>query len=69
MYIKCLILCLFSGLGREIGALQISIIIIITKTQDSGTGATGRDCSSHWGSAADKAVLKQSTDLDRTVVL
>ena len=29
MYIKCVILRLFSGLSRRVGALQISIIIII----------------------------------------
>ena len=29
MYIMCVILCLFSALSRRVGALQISIIIII----------------------------------------
>ena len=29
MYIMCGILCLFSALSRRVGALQISIIIII----------------------------------------
>ena len=29
MYIMCVILCLFSALSRSVGALQISIIIII----------------------------------------
>ena len=28
MYIMCIMLCLFSALSREVGALQISIIII-----------------------------------------
>ena len=28
MYIMCVILCLFSGLSRRVGALQISVIII-----------------------------------------
>ena len=27
MYIKCVMLCLFSALSRRVGALQISIII------------------------------------------
>ena len=39
MYIMCV--CLFSALSRRVGALQISIIIIIT--------ATGQPCTySHW---------------------
>ena len=29
MYIMCIILCLFSALSRRVGALQISVIIII----------------------------------------
>ena len=29
MYVMCVILCLFNALSRRIGALQISIIIII----------------------------------------
>ena len=35
MYIMCVILCLFSALSRRVGALQISIIIIIRT--ESGT--------------------------------
>ena len=31
MYITCVILCLFSSVGRRVGALQISIIIIIIR--------------------------------------
>ena len=31
MYIMCVILCLFSALIRRVGALQISIIVIITQ--------------------------------------
>ena len=30
MYVMCVILCLFSALSRRVGALQVSIIIIIT---------------------------------------
>ena len=29
VYIMCVVLCLFSALSRRVGALQISIIIII----------------------------------------
>ena len=31
-YIMCVILCLFSALSRTVGALQISIIIVITSS-------------------------------------
>ena len=31
MYIMCVLLCLFSALSRGVGALQISIIIVIEK--------------------------------------
>ena len=36
MYIMCVILCLFSALRRRVGALQISIIIIIIIKCDDG---------------------------------
>ena len=34
MYIVCVILCLFSALSRRIGAVQMSIIIIIIGNGD-----------------------------------
>ena len=33
MYVTCVILCLFSALSRRVGALQISIIIIVIATE------------------------------------
>ena len=40
MYIRCVTLCLFSALSRSVGALQISIIIII-KTEPAPPSAIG----------------------------
>ena len=37
MYIMCVILCLFSDLSRRVGALQMSIIIIIIRRRSKRT--------------------------------
>ena len=40
MYIMCVILCLFSALSRGVGALQISVIIIMISHKQTGTNTS-----------------------------